>query len=1481
MSLETNFNVSPYFDDFDEEKQFYQVLFRPGVAVQTRELNQLQTILQNQIERFGNHVFKNGTIVSGCNFEYLTFYPYVKIKDVNTSNQPVDLATYSNYWVKNSSNLIAKVINYKTGVESRDPDLNTLYLRYLNGGSTKTATKFANSEALTVFSVDYPVFSVNVNNGGSNFSNSDSVVFLSALSVNVSSGTFQNAETVTQSTTGAQAQIVQVNATAIANTLVLKIKPLSVDLSNTSANSAEWTFTSGYNITGGTSGAVANVVSLVGSGAVGEIITDSQGIVQSVEVTSGGSNYVVPPYTTIKPVSNTAAVNTLNLDSQNYLTTITVANSSVTAPVGNGYAFGVTGGLIYQKGHFLKVNPQIVVVDKYSSAPNNAVVGFDTAESVITSISDTSLLDNATGAPNYAAPGANRLKLDPALVVLTKQEAEANNSFLPLVEFVEGNPYKENRVTVYNTLAKEFERRTHESAGDYVVDPFSVSSREMLISSSNTSPNTTHFQVVVDPGVGYVSGSRVETLRNTIINVPKATETRIREDQIVTASYGSYVLIKELVGSFNAASGGTVSLRDTAAQAVTSLSSFTISAPGAEIGTARIRSIQYNSGVVGSAEALYELYLFDISMNAGKNFRDVKSIYYNGAGSADAVADCNLELDATLNSNVALLKQATDKKLVFPTSFSALKVVNSASFTYRSTSESLTIDSNGAVTISLSTSGESFPYTPSANLSASQEEDVIIVPTANLQASANLSGSVVVTNNSVVGTSTSFINDLRVGDYIKVANTTANQVFRISSISNNTLATLSSNATTMNTITANVMLFFPAFRPLNFISRDSRYINISANSTVMYANLATSITGSGTTMLATYTVRSTAPQVTRSVYRDCFVKLRLANNAANTVGPWSLGVPDAIRLKNVYLGNSSVDATYPEVTKNFYIHNGQTDDSYKLSRLVKQNDSSLALQSSDYLLVKFDVLQHSAAGGYKTVSSFNIDDSKTLANSVNTINTLEIPEYNEIDLRNAIDFRPVVTATATVTNAAASATVNPSDTNSFDTTTKYFPVVDSVFEYNTEYYLARRDRVVVDRNGQFKVINGLSGTNALKAPAAPFETMSLGVLNVPPYPSIGAVTSNTITQIMTRLVGNDSGVTNKRNVKHIIQTDTTTPAKNMQPMQYSMRDIVNLENRIKALEYQTSFNSLENEINKINIPSSLDATLNRFKNGFFVDSFIDNVKVDESHKEFASYIDFERGELHPEEMHINMQLQFKRADATTNNAIVANNVLMLPYTEYTLVSQPKATGAVYSDGIRSQFVGEVVVEPAAFEVEAMLEQSIVFNLEHAQPTSNYGSCGRSIICTKLYELGLMPQHIYDADEKFGAMLRATDPDAYYGYIKWASIVVDWMNQKGPQFMFWIRDPQKRAEAQQELAIRWTRRIALPWAYHMAYIMGAHEKDNRAGRLIMKSGLAVSRLIGKLFKDKQQSKTKNTFIGLAMCGVFAAFYVMAGLKDKEI
>ena len=63
MAQKTNLNVSPYYDDFDTTDNFHKVLFRPGFAVQARELTQLQSILQNQIERHGQNVFKEGTVI--------------------------------------------------------------------------------------------------------------------------------------------------------------------------------------------------------------------------------------------------------------------------------------------------------------------------------------------------------------------------------------------------------------------------------------------------------------------------------------------------------------------------------------------------------------------------------------------------------------------------------------------------------------------------------------------------------------------------------------------------------------------------------------------------------------------------------------------------------------------------------------------------------------------------------------------------------------------------------------------------------------------------------------------------------------------------------------------------------------------------------------------------------------------------------------------------------------------------------------------------------------------------------------------------------------------------------------------------------------------------------------------------------------------------------------------------------------------------
>ena len=81
MPQQTNLNVAPYFDDFDATNDYHKVLFKPGFPVQARELTTLQSILQNQIEKFGKHFFKEGTKVIPGNTGYSQIYYCVQLEN--------------------------------------------------------------------------------------------------------------------------------------------------------------------------------------------------------------------------------------------------------------------------------------------------------------------------------------------------------------------------------------------------------------------------------------------------------------------------------------------------------------------------------------------------------------------------------------------------------------------------------------------------------------------------------------------------------------------------------------------------------------------------------------------------------------------------------------------------------------------------------------------------------------------------------------------------------------------------------------------------------------------------------------------------------------------------------------------------------------------------------------------------------------------------------------------------------------------------------------------------------------------------------------------------------------------------------------------------------------------------------------------------------------------------------------------------------
>ena len=81
MPQQTNLNVAPYFDDFDSTNDYHKVLFKPGYPVQARELTSLQSILQDQIEKFGLHFFKEGAKVIPGNTGYNQIYYCVQLEN--------------------------------------------------------------------------------------------------------------------------------------------------------------------------------------------------------------------------------------------------------------------------------------------------------------------------------------------------------------------------------------------------------------------------------------------------------------------------------------------------------------------------------------------------------------------------------------------------------------------------------------------------------------------------------------------------------------------------------------------------------------------------------------------------------------------------------------------------------------------------------------------------------------------------------------------------------------------------------------------------------------------------------------------------------------------------------------------------------------------------------------------------------------------------------------------------------------------------------------------------------------------------------------------------------------------------------------------------------------------------------------------------------------------------------------------------------
>ena len=155
MPQKTNLNISPYYDDFDKDDQFYKILFKPGYPVQARELTGLQSLLQNQVESFGKHLFKEGSMVIPGAIEYDNTYFSAKINDTHLG---IDVSVYLNNIIAanegkglrvrgQTSGIVATIKNFILP-PAEGVDKITIFLKYNQSGTDGESAAFPDGEIL-------------------------------------------------------------------------------------------------------------------------------------------------------------------------------------------------------------------------------------------------------------------------------------------------------------------------------------------------------------------------------------------------------------------------------------------------------------------------------------------------------------------------------------------------------------------------------------------------------------------------------------------------------------------------------------------------------------------------------------------------------------------------------------------------------------------------------------------------------------------------------------------------------------------------------------------------------------------------------------------------------------------------------------------------------------------------------------------------------------------------------------------------------------------------------------------------------------------------------------------------------------------------------------------------------------------------------------------------------------------------------------
>ena len=298
---------------------------------------------------------------------------------------------------------------------------------------------------------------------------------------------------------------------------------------------------------------------------------------------------------------------------------VTIANDSTAV----GSSFNITNGVYFIRGQFINVSTETLILDQYDNRPNYRI-GLFVNEQIINSDIDETLTDNSQGFNNYAAPGADRLKISVSLFKKSLDDFDDNN-FIELATITDGILRSQKTTTDYSLLADELARRTYNESGDYLIKPFDISLKESLnnnlgnggifnsgqLTYGGSTPSDDLAVLLISPGKSIVRGYEVETISPTFLDIEKPRTIKTLENQSINYNTGPVLSLNNVKGSPIIGIGNTyvLSLRSERVG-----SSNTI-APGKEIGVARVYDFRLESGSYSTSNANlneWDISLYDI-----------------------------------------------------------------------------------------------------------------------------------------------------------------------------------------------------------------------------------------------------------------------------------------------------------------------------------------------------------------------------------------------------------------------------------------------------------------------------------------------------------------------------------------------------------------------------------------------------------------------------------------------------------------------------------------------------------------------------------------------------------------------------------------------------------------------------------------------------------------------------------------------------